>query len=406
MGRRLQALATTLALGAALIAGGCGSGDGPSKVVGSTLTVYSGLPLHGPSAAEGEALQNGMKMALADAGGSANGRRVQAVYLDDTNGQPPTWDQATTADDARRASQDVTAIGYLGDLQSGATRVSLPITNQAEMTQISPASTAVDLTRAAGGLTPDRLQPSGKLTFARVVPADDVQARAAAVWAKQLGAKSVATVSDGSSFGDLTSTAFGDAARQIGLRLVAEEERTSARCRPAGGKRPDTVYIGGPEDTSAAGLEQARGLLEGVACSFPDARLMASDAMLAPGLVHDTGTVAPRLHVTSPFIDPSRLPPAGKKLAADYRKRFGTAPEPAAAYGYESMALLLDAIKRAGDQGDDREGVIAAVLATRDRDSVLGRYSIDEFGDTTLGEITGYTLRGDRPVFAAELQAP
>jgi hypothetical protein len=48
-------------------------------------------------------------------------------------------------------------------------------------------------------------------------------------------------------------------------------------------------------------------------------------------------------------------------------------------YGYEAMALVRDAIAAGGDRG----GVVQAMRATRDRDSVLGRDSIDERGHTT-----------------------
>jgi ABC-type branched-subunit amino acid transport system substrate-binding protein len=49
-------------------------------------------------------------------------------------------------------------------------------------------------------------------------------------------------------------------------------------------------------------------------------------------------------------------------------------------YGYEAMALILDAIEQAGA---DREAIVRAARGTRDRDSILGRYSIDEDGHTT-----------------------
>jgi branched-chain amino acid transport system substrate-binding protein len=52
---------------------------------------------------------------------------------------------------------------------------------------------------------------------------------------------------------------------------------------------------------------------------------------------------------------------------------------PFAFYGYEAMALILDSIA----SGRDRAGAVAAARATRDRESVIGRYSIDEEGHTT-----------------------
>ena len=44
------------------------------------------------------------------------------------------------------------------------------------------------------------------------------------------------------------------------------------------------------------------------------------------------------------------------------------------------MAVVLDSIERAGDQGDGRDSVVDAFFDTRDRDSILGTYSIDEVG--------------------------
>jgi branched-chain amino acid transport system substrate-binding protein len=61
--------------------------------------------------------------------------------------------------------------------------------------------------------------------------------------------------------------------------------------------------------------------------------------------------------------------------------RFFTAQRaPWGFYGYEAMALIHDAIAAGGAT---REGAAAAARGTRDRDSFLGRYSIDEDGLTT-----------------------
>ena len=78
------------------------------------------------------------------------------------------------------AATDRTTIGYIGDYNSGATAVSIPQLNRVEIPQISPSSTALGLTR--GGLEaapgePEKYYPTGKRTFARVVPNDGVQAQ-------------------------------------------------------------------------------------------------------------------------------------------------------------------------------------------------------------------------------------
>jgi branched-chain amino acid transport system substrate-binding protein len=67
------------------------------------------------------------------------------------------------------------------------------------------------------------------------------------------------------------------------------------------------------------------------------------------------------------------------------------------------MAVALDSIRRAGERGDYRAAVVNAFFDTEDRDSILGTYSIDEVGNTTLGRMAGYRLVGGRPRFQASL---
>ncbi len=140
----------------------------------------------------------------------------------------------------------------------------------------------------------------------------------------------------------------------------------------------DFVYYGGlPENQP---LADARGL-DG---------LMVTDAELEPGVSEPDGTLA-----TSAALDPSQLPPAGREFVAAFRAEYGRAPGRYAAYGYEAMAVILDSIERASDPAD-RGAVIDAFFATADRDSVLGTYSIDEVGDTTLDRMTRVRARPGR----------
>jgi branched-chain amino acid transport system substrate-binding protein len=67
------------------------------------------------------------------------------------------------------------------------------------------------------------------------------------------------------------------------------------------------------------------------------------------------------------------------------------------------MAVILDSIDRASDPAD-RAAVTDAFFETADRDSVLGSYSIDELGETTLDRMTGYELDGGRARPVARLE--
>ena len=393
--RRARLLLGSLAVAVLALTSGCGGGGGGSNGP-ATLTVYVSVPLHGERQPEGRAIVNGVKLALAEQGGRVGDLRIRTVYLDDTGGGP-RWSPAAAAADARRAAEDSSTIGYIGELDSGATRFSLPITNQAEIAQISPGSTAVDLTREEGGVDPDQYRPSGKQTFARIVPDDDVQARAAALLAKRLGARRVAVVTDGSQFGRTIDAAFSETANSLGL-----DARAAGRAAPGGGGRvrrvpsAEAVYFAGtPSDAASDAMRTAA---------------PGADEVIAPDpFLPENGNVCLDLfkptYVSSSFRDPSRLPVSARGFLGAYRARYG-APPPAASYGYEAMALLLDSIRRAGSGGEDRDDVIDALLSTRDRQSILGEYSIDPDGDTTLDLITIYDLGACPVAVDREIRAP
>jgi branched-chain amino acid transport system substrate-binding protein len=243
------------------------------------------------------------------------------------------WSLARSGANARRAAEDSTAIGYIGDLDSGATRTSLPITNQAGIVQISPASTAIDLVRPYLGSDqlPSTEDEGGERTFGRVIPDDQAQAAAATGWARRLGSKRVELVSDGTAFGRTLAASFREAAG--GFRITASS--------------PQLLYYAG-----LAGDEPraARGFAGPV---------MASDALLEPS----RGRAPARASLaTSAAQDPTDLPPAGQRFVRAYRRRYGRMPGRYAAYGYEATALVLDSIRRAGDAGDQRQAVIDAAI--------------------------------------------
>ena len=330
-----------------------GCGDEQTNPDDATLRVYVSLPLRGPSGSDGRDAADGARLALADAGGKAAGVTVEATYLDDTDGsdQDASWSPAQAGANARAATQDATAIAYLGDFESGATRASLPLTNQALMLQVSPASGAVDLVQAGvdDDAVPD-VQATGNRTFGRVIPADDKQAAAAASWAAQLDARGVAIDSDRTPFARSLADAF---------RIAADHEDVA-------------VVATNPSLTFLAGRP-----------SLPTGPAIGSDAYLLP-----PGQPAPAM-VTSAALDPSQLPQDGKDFVHRFSDEFGREPGNYAAYGYEAMAVILDSIERASDPAD-RTAVVDAFFDTTDRESILGTYSIDQLGDTTLDRMTGY----------------
>jgi branched-chain amino acid transport system substrate-binding protein len=130
---------------------------------------------------------------------------------------------------------------------------------------------------------------------------------------------------------------------------------------------------------------------------------MATDALLDPSGIR--ALVPSSALATSAALDPSQLPRAGQRFVRAFRGRYRREPGRYAAYGYEAMAVVLDSVRRAGDSGDDRDAVVDAFFGTTNRRSVLGTYSIDDVGNTSLDRLAGYRVVNGQPRFETALRA-
>ena len=100
-------------------------------------------------------------------------------------------------------------------------------------------------------------------------------------------------------------------------------------------------------------------------------------------------------HAVAAELDPARLPDSG--FAKLFRDRFDREPGPYAAYGYEAMALVLQAIGAASTNSDQfRTEVRDGVIGGERRESVLGPYSITDEGDSTVCMVQRYLMNGAR----------
>jgi branched-chain amino acid transport system substrate-binding protein len=394
---------------AALALAGCGddedSGDSASAATAKTVTVYSSLPLQGASRPISEAVSNGIEMALDEAGGRAGDAAVTYESLDDSTAQAGAWTPEATSANARKVAQHDGPVVYIGELNSGATAVSLPILNEAGIPQIS-TNTAVGLTTDEPGSTPgepDKYYPSGSRTFVRVSPKDTVQGSALATLMKQDGCTSVQVLNDKEVYGAGLAENIIRSAEAQGLAIAGNEaiDKVAANYRSlaarAAGEGVDCVVYAGITANNAVQL------FKDFATALPDARLYGADGIsdesfTDPGQGGIPEAVARRTRVTVATLAPEEYPREGQEFFAEYERRYGDAnPDPWAIYGYEAMRLAIDAIERSGTA--ENADVLAALFETSDRESVLGTYSIDENGDTTLTDYGVYSIEDGELVF-------
>ena len=397
----LSLLALALVLVGALA--GCGGVvTSAAEPVGTQLTIYSGLPLQGASGGIARQIVGGEKLALADAGGRVGRFTVNYASLDDSNTTTGDWDPNVTSANAKAVAQDPTTIAYVGDYDSGATAISLPIVNGAGIPQVSPWSPYVGLTSSldAGQDEPERFYPSGRRTFARIAPADPVQAAAQVAALRALRVHRVYVLADQDPFDAPLAQILAADARTAGIEVVGSDMLTIA---PAGNFAGEVAKIAesGAQGVflSADATAQAAQLFAELHAAAPRLRLLAASAMLAPAFTGALGGAEAVTTVGSPVLPASMYPGAARRVYAEYRRQFGEAADPYALYGYEAMSVVLAAIRAAGAKGDERAAVSAKLLATHDRRSVLGVYSIDANGESSLSTYAIDRIAGGVPVF-------
>jgi branched-chain amino acid transport system substrate-binding protein len=238
---------------------------------------------------------------------------------------------------ARRAADDPEALAYIGDFHSSQVLETAPILGEADLLQIAPVATFVGL---------------GGPTLVRVMPHDGVGARAIAGWLVQTGVEELLVVHDhDEGYGVPVGAMCAEAARDRGLEV---------RSRPAWNydERP-ADDLGGAQAVLYVGVagSGAVALWRELHEANPALWLLGSEGIALPCLARE---------LEPPMAECTRF--------------FVAQRAPLGFYGYEAMALALDAV--ATDEGD-RAAAVRAARSTRDRASILGHYSINEDGHTT-----------------------
>ena len=389
-----------------------GGGGGGESAEAKTLKIFSSLPLQGASRPQTTAMVNGIKLALEQAGNKAGDFNVTYESLDDSTAQAGSWTPEATTANARKAAQDDATAVYIGEFNSGASAVSIPILNEGGVPQISPANTAVGLTSDEPGAEPgepDKYYPTGQRTYVRIVPKDTIQGAALATVMKEDGCTKVQLTNDKEVYGAGLATNIQSAADEQGLEIIANDpiDKNAPNYRSLASKAADA----GADCFIFSGItaNNAVQLYKDFEAALPDARLYGPDGVAEAGFVDPKEggippDVAAKVNLTVATLAPEDYPPDGQEFFDSFKQKYNEPnPNPYAIYGYEAMRLALDAIERSGTGA--KEDVLKALFETKDRQSVLGTYSIDENGDTTLTDYGVYTIEDGELTFDQTIKA-
>ena len=276
---------------------------------------------------------------------------------------------------ANRFASDESIVAVVGHMCSSSCRAAVPVYADASLVMVSPSCTAVDLT--ADGGSP---------AFVRVVANDAFQGRVAADFIyNQLGVRKVATIHDGSPYGEGLVNNMADTFIELGGEVVARqainvgETDFRAVLEEIASAEPELIYFGGFVAEGARLIEQRADV------GLEDVPFMGADGIYTPEVINLAGEATEGVYASAP------VPPAGDaydEFIAKYVEAYGEEPiAPFHATAYDATGVILDAIEAVGTldaDGNlviDRAALVDAIRNTSGYVGVTGVLSCDQNGD-------------------------
>jgi branched-chain amino acid transport system substrate-binding protein len=317
-------------------------------------------PVTGASAAEGSFQLKAIKLALKEinAAGGVNGRKIDLRIVDNQSSNPG----ALAA--LQKAVEQEKALALMGFVKS---------------TQILATSDAIKsygIPTFVGGTNVTLTQQGNPWLF-RVRPDDSIAALAMIKYIKgDLKLTKVGVLNDTDAFGTGGGDLVEKYAKEAGITVVKREKYTTKDkdytaqllSLKSAGAQIMIVYAPNPEDAAVI-QRQYRQLgspfkyLGSPSSQHRDALNLAREA-------------AEGIFAIADFV-PGQTE-ANRKYAEDYRKEYKEEYDGLSAWTYDGLKILVNAIKKAGE---DRAKVREVILATQGYQGVLGTFSFTPNGD-------------------------
>jgi class 3 adenylate cyclase/ABC-type branched-subunit amino acid transport system substrate-binding protein/tRNA A-37 threonylcarbamoyl transferase component Bud32 len=365
--------------------------------------VVSDLPLRNAPVVPALAMSKAIELVFKEHGFRAGNYKVAYQSCDDSTPQSEPFDVPKCAANAKSYAAGADVLGVIGTWNSACAFNEIPFLNQAPggpLAMVSPSNSYIGLTRPdpfapQGQLA--TLYPTGRRNYARVLPADDAQGAAAAIFIESLGIRKAYVLVDpasGDGYGGLIERSFRTAARERGLEVAGssrwdpEAKRYTALVDGVRSSGADAVFLAGLlTDNLGELLKELRsGLGPGVPLVVSDGFVSIAD------FFRSVGPSARSVYLTYTGLTTERLPPAGRRFVDAFA---ATQPDrlvhPTAVHAAQAAEVLLDAIARSDGT---RASVTKELFATQVQDGILGTFGFDRNGDSTSQWVT--ILRPER----------
>jgi len=293
---------------------------------------------------------------------------------------------------ANRYVSDERVVAVVGPMCSSACRAAGAIFDEAEYTSISPSCTGPDLT-------------NGEIaSFNRVVPTDDVQGVIDAEFAYNvLGVRKLATIHDGSPYGEGLVAVMTEKFEELGGEVVAADAVNVGDTDFRG--LLDEVAAADPEMVYFVGFiaEGVRLVNQRLDVGLDEAIFMGADGIFANAFIEDAGGAAEGIYASSPQPGSDIY----EEFRAQYTEEFGFEPTgPYHANSADALNVIMDAIEAVGEVDADGNLVIDrmalrdAIRATKEYQGLIGEINCDETGECATTAINIYQVQDGKWVLA------
>jgi branched-chain amino acid transport system substrate-binding protein len=354
-------------LAALALAAGCSkSGGGADGAAATTIKVGEFASLTGKEATFGTSSHEGTVLAIEEinAAGGVLGKQLELVYEDNRS----TPGESATI--AKKLINNDKVIALLGEVASGRSLEVAPFAQSSKIPMISPSSTNPDVTKI------------GDYVF-RVCFIDPFQGTLLANFAKRtLNAKKVAIFSDvaapysvglGKFFKEAWLAGGGEVVSEV--KYTGGDKDFKAQLTVIKNARPDAIMVPGYYTDVGLIVAQARQL----GMTLP---MFGGDGWEAPELIQIAGADNLVNTFYSTHFSPNSTDPLAQKFVAAYKAKYnGKVPDAMAALGYDSVLVLVDAIKRAGTT--DGQALRDAIAATKEFPGATGLTTLDANRDAS-----------------------
>ena len=345
----------------------------------STIKIGVAGPLTGDQAAFGEMLRFGATLAVeewnAKGGVSLGGKKMKVDILWGDDRHDPKEGVAI----AHRFVNSGVA-GVVGHFNSSVSIPTSTVYAEADVVQITPASTNPKLTEQGFG------------TVFRVCGRDDQQGEVAADFVvNALKARRVAILHDKTTYGQGLADETKRFLEKKGVKpvfysgVVQGDKDYTPVLTAAKQKNPEVVYFGGIHPEAILLVKQMRERL-GMKAAF-----MSGDGIVTPEYYKIAGKAAEGTYLT--FTPDQKKIPAAQAMIKNHRKRFGKDVGAYTIYSYVAANMILASIQATGSA---KGSGIAAHVRGRAWETALGKMQFDKKGDVLESPYVLWRVKGGK----------